>query len=208
MKTLRFFLGLITLLFVLCLATGCRTPSLSFGWDPTNGWEVGPWQQYPEGRPPKVEEAPVGVEEEEDAERVLLLPRSGKSRSGPSTLTAETPAPIGPPGPGRFREVYLTWDHSPSADGTTEYRVYYSRQADTNKWDGFSTVSAELFHTTGRRFTFQYRSGGTIRFVATARRPPDETYGETEWVESDQSNMITVKTRGFPDNPVNLAPTP
>lgn len=207
MKTLKFFVGLIALLFVLCLVTGCKMPrSIGLpGYSSHNGFFWGPFEQYPDGKPEKVE--PYNPDDwigPTVPAPTNTPPPTPAIQSKPVGLRGDSPLPVGPPTPGRLMAIPLTWQHSPSLDGTTQYRVYHSRQ--TNGWDGFETVQAGDFQTSGKRYLWQYRQGGTFRFAATALRPPDAESGETNLVESDPSNTITVRAKGFPDAPTELAP--
>lgn len=190
MKLVKFFVGLIAILFVLCLITGCKTPRLT--WNSSDGVVI----DFNEPTP----DVGDGTYDPDDWIGPVVSTASHVA-SRPKGLRADAPLPVGPPGPGRMLLVPLTWDHNPALDGTTEYRIYYSRQVETNKWDGFETVTTGDFQARGRSYDFRYRSGGSIRFVATAVRPPDPSYGESEPVESDRSNEITVSVHGFPESP-------
>lgn len=160
--------------------------------DGGRGWNVGPFRQ----------EQPEAVVEEEPYDPddwigpVTPRPTTRSTRSSVSGLSA---TPIGPPPPGRQIPVVLRWQHDPTLDGATEYRVYWSRQPGPGKWEGFQTITVGDFQVAGRQFTWNTSQPGTVRFVATATRPSASVSGAIE--ESDPSNEVSTTIRGFPNPP-------
>jgi len=112
--------------------------------------------------------------------------------------TRAGPTPIGPPQSGRQISVPLGWDHNPLLDGTTEYRLYWSRT--TNAWDGVVSMPASA----GQRYTWTTPTPGMARFAVTAARPPIAAIGEKEYQESDSSNELNLQLVGPPTPPGRL----
>lgn len=155
------------------------------------GWNVGPFRQD------SPEES--AAEEEYDPDDwigpVTAPPGTRNARAVVSGLSA---TPIGPPAPGRQIPVVLRWQHDPSADGATEYRVYWSRQPGPAKWEGFQTIAVADFQAAGMQMTWLTSQGGTVRFVVTATRPEPTPAG---FEESEPSNEVTTTIRAYPNPP-------
>lgn len=162
-----------------------------------HGWNVGPFhQEQPEA---DVEDLDADYDPDDWIGPVKPRPTARTTRAAVSGLTA---TPIGPPAPGRQMPVVLKWQHDPTLDGATEYRVYWSRQPGPDRWEGYQTVSVGDFQLSGRKFTWWTSQAGSVRFVATATRPSPEVPGADE--ESEPSNEVSTTVRAFPNRPTDL----
>ena len=190
MQNISITIRLVTIVVTGFLFAGCKSPQIT--WSSDEGIGIGfRTRTHTKSQRGTAIEAHKG--ESSLAPAALPTPRA---------LTSGTPVPIGPPAPGRLNVVPMQWSHNPAEDGTTEYRLYWGTVE--GQWQGMIAVSA----TNGTQYTYSTRARGPHWWTVTAARPPIREQGETEYQESDPSNVLRVNITGIPASPDRLRTPP